>query len=78
MKNKVYKIETNCGSNLSVQKVKTSIMHSQGETETSDEVCLVIYNSESDVENCCYLEKDQAIVLAEKILKIANGIKITL
>ena len=75
MSNEVHIIETNCDTTLTVQKSETSITGFCDIVYKSDEVCLVFADPENDTENCCFLTKTQALILAEKILNLAISIK---
>lgn len=71
----IYQIETNCDSDLTVQKVQSETTGFCEIVYKSDEVCISINDSENNSETCCFLTKTQALILAEKILNLAISIK---
>ncbi len=74
MKTKVHTIITSDDSTLTIQKVKCTIDNGYTVTQCEDEICIHIDMNDDENESFSLLTKENAIILAEKILTLANKI----
>lgn len=73
MDNKVYEIPTDCDTDLRIEKTKSSITGFCEIKYYQDNICLSANDSENETH--VFLTKEQALELAEKILKLAKTMK---
>lgn len=75
MNNKVYTIPTDCDTDLQIETTKSSITGFCEIKYYQDNICLSANDSENEKETYVFLTKDQALELAEKIIKLAKTMK---